>query len=113
MRKKQLVIIFTTIVLVVGALGIILTKSNSNYKEKSTKTYSKNQDDKLTIEASAEITNAEDARKTAVFFKEDFMDSNKEKITSENSKKVQVLIKGKYKSWLYDETGSVEEVDVE
>lgn len=113
MRKKQLIITLSVMILVIGAFGITFGKVTHNNKEKSTKTYSENQDDKLTIETSAEITNAEDARKTAVFFKEDFMNSNKEKITSENAKNVQVLIKGKYKSWLYDETGNVEEVDVE
>lgn len=111
MKKKHLAVILGTIILIVGSLTVVFTKTNNNDMETNKKTYSENHEDKMTIEANAEITNADDAYKTAIFYKEDFINSNKDKISAENSDKIQVIIKGKYKSWLYDGTGSVKEID--
>lgn len=65
----------------------------------------------LIVQTNADIDNADEAYKTAVFLEQNITNLNKDKISKDGIKKIEVVIQGK-KNWLYDSGNSIKQIDI-
>lgn len=64
----------------------------------------------LIVTANADIDDSTEAYKTAVVIEETVSDLNKDKIKKDGISKIEVILKGRNKSWMYDGSSSISEI---
>lgn len=69
------------------------------------------QGDKLTININTEIEDAKEAYEMSVFIKHSIEKLNKDKISAEGVKAFELVLKGDKKSWLFDGTENIKEIE--
>ncbi len=67
--------------------------------------------DKLIISINSEIEEAKEAYEMAVLIKESIEKMNRDKIVADGVKTFEILLKGENKSWLFDKTESIKEIE--
>ena len=67
---------------------------------------------KLIVTVNSEIDNPDEAYQTATILENSIKDINKDKIEKDGIKNVQIVLKGSSKSWLYDNSNSIKEINI-